>query len=151
MHLPLAVLTSFVLIACASPAAEQGAAPDPNAAPGPLGDCFTVQLGGTPAPDVTLPAIIRLSQDAAPGFVEPGRLAVIEPGTTEPQAPVSWWVPSGADALQLVLGGGYTGYSFALRSLGNGVWAGQGIYFADFGVEPTPGPLALRLAPRSCP
>jgi hypothetical protein len=151
MHLPLVVLTSFVLTACASPAAEQGAAPDPNAALGPLDDCFTLQLGGTPAPDVALPGIIRLSRDPAPGFVEPGRLAVIEPGITEPQAPVSWWVPSGANALQLVLGGGYTGYSFALKSLGGGVWAGQGTYFADFGVEPTPPSLPLRLGPRSCP
>jgi hypothetical protein len=151
MHRPLAVLISFVVIACASPAAEQDAAPDPNAVPGLMDDCFTLHLGGTPAPDVTLPAIIQLSRNPAPGLVEPGRLAVIEPGTIKPRAPVSWWVPSGADGLQLVLGGGYTGYSFALKSLGDGVWAGHGTYFADFGVEPTPLSLPLRLGPRSCP
>jgi hypothetical protein len=151
MHLQLVVLISFAMTACTSPAAEQGAAPDPNAAPGLLDGCFTLHLGGTPAPDVALPAVIRLSREPAPGFVEPGRLAVVEPGTTTPQAPVSWWVPSGTNAVQLVLGGGYTGYSFALESLGGGVWAGQGTYFADFGAEPVPPSLPLRLGPQSCP
>jgi hypothetical protein len=151
MHVPLLVLISFILGACAAPAAEQTEVPDPNTAPGPLDACYALHLGGTLAPDVVLPSIIRLSREAATGFSEPGRLAVIEPGATEPRAPVSWWIPSGSDALQLVLGGGYTGYSFALQSLGGGVWVGQGTYFADFGVQPTPPPLPLRLAPRSCP
>jgi hypothetical protein len=52
--------------------------------------------------------------------------------------------------LDLVLGGGFTGYSFTLRSVAHGSWIGEGKYFADFGVEPTPPALPIRLAARSC-
>jgi hypothetical protein len=99
---------------------------------------------------VSLPTLIELSRDPAPGFVEPGRLAVKEPSVAEPRAPISWWAPGAGGSLDLVLGGGYTGYSFSLRSVAQRSWVGEGTYFADFGVEPTPGRLPVGLTPRSC-
>jgi hypothetical protein len=137
--------------ACASSTADPDPRPGPDAAPGFAATCYTLHPGGTPAPDAALPTIIELSAEPAPGFVEPGRLAVHEPGATDPRAPISWWVPRGADAIELVLGGGYTGYSFDLRSANGGGWVGQGTYFADFGVEPAPASLSMRLTPKSCP
>lgn len=97
-----------------------------------------------------LPALIELSREPAPHFVAPGRLAVHEPGAVEPRAPISWWVPRGTVELDLVLGGGYTGYTFALKAEGSG-WVGKGTYFADFGIEPTPPSLPARLTPQTCP
>jgi hypothetical protein len=99
---------------------------------------------------VSLPTLIELSREPAPGFVEPGRLAVKEPSVDEARAPISWWAPGAGGSLELVLGGGYTGYSFSLRSVAQRGWVGEGEYFADFGVEPTPARLPVRLTPRSC-
>jgi hypothetical protein len=125
----------------------------PDTSPDPAGfdigsACFELRLGGTPAPDVKLPRLIELTREPAPGFVEPGRFAVREP-TGVPRAPLSWWMPKGDSTLDLVLGGGYTGYAFSLERKGRG-WAGEGTYFADFGVEPSPLPLPLYLSPRAC-
>lgn len=140
----------FLALACASPPADSSAAPDP--APSNLASsCYTLHLAGTPAPDVNLPALIELSRDAAPHVVEPGPLAVREPGALEPRAPISWWVPRGDDAIDLVLGGGYTGYHFELKSAVGGDWVGLGTYFADFGRDPAPAQLPVRLKPSPCP
>jgi hypothetical protein len=146
-------------LGCSSRPSGPSVATDPGstAAPdhAPSGDlastCFTLHLGGTPSPDVALPALIELSREPAPNFVAPGRLAVRQPGAGEPRAPVAWWIPHAGDVIELVLGGGYTGYTFKLKLTGGGKWVGQGTYFADFGVEPAPGPLPLRLAPTQCP
>jgi hypothetical protein len=152
MRTPLVLLTSMISAACSSsPVAESLPLPGAEAAAGAIPGCYAVVLGGTPASDVTLPALVELSRDPAPGFVEPGRFAVREPGTSEPRAPFSSWAPGSGGTLDLVLGGGYTGYSFALRSAGPGSWTGKGAYFADFGVEPKPAPLPVRLTHRSCP
>ena len=62
--------------ACASSTADPD--PSPDAAPGFAATCYTLHPGGTPAADAVLPAIIELSAEPAPGFVEPGRLAVHE-------------------------------------------------------------------------
>lgn len=150
---PLIVLFAALTgAACASPVADQSSTPDPSAAPGPASQCYTVHLGGRPAADAAVPELIELLRDPAPGFVDPaGRFAVREPGASEPRAPLSWWAPQGNDKIELVLGGGYTGYSFELEPDGGGSWVGQGTYFADFGVLPTPPPLPLRLTPRPCP
>ena len=137
------------IMACSSPPDAPSSAPDP--AVNLASQCFTLELGGTPSPDVRLPLVIELSREPAPNFVEPGRLAVREPGAIEPRAPISWWVPRGSDAIELVLGGGYTGYGFDLKSSGRGGWVGQGTYFADFGLEPAPAPLPTRLVPSRCP
>jgi hypothetical protein len=136
-------------LACSSPPADPSTGPDP--AGGDLAStCYTLHLGGTPSPDVSLPALIELSRDPAPNFVTPGRLAVREPGVVEPRAPISWWIPRGSEGIELVLGGGFTGYGFKLKSAAGGDWVGQGAYFADFGLEPAPGPLPLRLTPSRC-
>ena len=152
MRTPLVLFASLLSAACSSsPMAESLPPPGADAAVGAIPGCYTVVLGGTPASDVTLPALIHLTRDAAPLFVDPGHFAVEEPGVSEPRAPFSWWAPGSGGTLQLVLGGGYTGYSFSLRSAGQGRWAGKGAYFADIGVEPKPAPLPVRLTPRSCP
>lgn len=150
---PLLVLFAVLTgVACASPVADQNPTPDPNATPGPDSQCYIVQLGGQPAADAAVPALIELTRDPAPAFIAPeGRLAVREPGAREPRAPLSWWAPRGNDKIELVLGGGYTGYRFELEPGGGGSWMGQGTYFADFGVLPAPPPLPLRLTPRRCP
>ena len=150
MRNPIVLLTALLVSSCSSPVGESRPAPDPEATLGAVPGCYTVELGGRPAADVSLPTLIELSRDPAPGFVEPGRLAVREPGVTEPRAPISWWTPGSAGSLDLVLGGGYTGYSFALLPAGGGGWTGNGAYFADFGVEPAPEPLPLQLVPHSC-
>jgi hypothetical protein len=147
---PLSVWFIALVLACSSPSVEPSSSPDPAPADELVSRCYALQLGGTPSPDVALPAVIELSREHAPNFVTPGRLAVREPGTVEPRAPISWWIPRGSDAIELVLGGGYTGYRFSLRSDGGSDWVGEGIYFADFGLEPPPGPLPLRLTPSRC-
>ncbi len=150
MRASVVLFVALAVASCSSPVAESRPVPDPDAAFGPIFGCYTVQWRGKPAPDVSLPTLIELSRDPAPGFVEPGRLAVREPGGSEPRAPISWWVPGGPASLELVLGGGFTGYSFSLRSAGQRSWVGEGTYFADFGVEPAPGPLPIRLTPHGC-
>jgi hypothetical protein len=152
MRTPLVLLTSMISAACSSsPVAESLPSPGADVSAAAISGCYTVVLGGMPAADVTLPALIELTREPAPLFVDPGRLAVKEPGVSEPLAPISWWAPGSGGTLQLVLGGGYTGYSFTLRAAGRDSWTGKGAYFADIGVEPNPAPLPLRLTPRSCP
>jgi hypothetical protein len=143
------VLLALATLACGPYPIDPDPAADPRAAR--PGGCYAVQLTGQVAPDVSLPELIELSSEAAPGFVTPGRLAVREPASASPRAPISWWIPQGSQKLDLVLGGGYTGYSFSLGAARGGAWVGEGAYFADFGVEPTPGPLTLRLTPIGCP
>jgi hypothetical protein len=151
MRTPLVLLTSMISAACSSsPVAESLPSPGADAAAGAIPGCYAVVLGGTPSSDVTLPTLVELSRDPAPGFVEPGRFAVREPGTSEPRAPISSWAPGTGGTLELSLGGGYTGYNFTLRSAGPGSWTGKGAYFADMGLEPRPGPLPIRLTARSC-
>ncbi len=147
---PLSVWFIALALACSSPPVDPSSSPNPAPSRNLVSNCYRLHLGGTPSPDVVLPAVIELSRDPAPHFVEPGRLAVREPGIREPQAPVSWWIPRSNDVIELVLGGGYTGYSFQLKPAGQYDWVGQGTYFADFGLEPTPGPLPLRLSPQPC-
>jgi hypothetical protein len=152
MRTPLVMFASMISVACSSsPVAESLPPPSVDAAAGAISGCYTVALGGTPAVDVTLPALIQLTRDPAPLFVDPGHLAVKEPGVSEPVAPISWWAPGSGGTLHLVLGGGYTGYSFSLRPAGQGRWSGKGEYFADIGVEPTPARLPVRLTRRGCP
>ena len=152
MRAPLALFTSIISAACSSsPVAESLPSPGADAAAGAIPGCYAVGLGGTPAADVSLPALVELTHDPAPGFVDPGRFTVKEPGASQPRAPISWWAPGSDGTLQLVLGGGYTGYSFSLQPAGQGSWSGKGAYFADFGVEPAPAPLPVRLTHRSCP
>jgi hypothetical protein len=148
---PIMVCISVIVTACASSSADPTPSPDADANPAIESRCYSVRTRGTLAPDVRLPSLIQLSKDAAPGFVEPGRLEVEEPGADPRLAPISWWVPRGPNAMVLVLGGGYTGYTFDLTSLGQGGWAGRGTYFADFGTEPAPVPLSIHLVPRGCP
>jgi hypothetical protein len=149
MRVLLLLLAAFGLAACSSPVVEPGE-PQPSVTPSIAPGCYALQLGGTPSPDVSLPPLIELSSDPAPGFVEPQRFAVREPGATTRQAPISSWVPLEAGKLELALGGGYTGYTFVLR-LQDGSWVGEGTYCADFGLAPTPPPLPARLTPTSCP
>jgi hypothetical protein len=144
------LFAALAVSSCSSPVAESRPTVDPDVALGDIPGCYTVQPEGTPAADVSLPSLIELSPDPAPLFVDPGRFAVREPGNSGRRAPISWWAPGAGDSIELVLGGGYTGYSFSLRPAGHGSWAGEGKYFADFGVLPEPGPLPLRLAPRGC-
>jgi hypothetical protein len=151
MRTHVVLFTALAVSSCSSPVADSRPAPDPDVAAGAVFGCYTVQPAAKPAPDVSLPTLIELSRDPAPGWVEPGRFAVKEPGSSEPKAPISSWTPGGAGSIQLVLGGGFTGYSFSLRSTGQGDWIGQGEYFADFGQEPAPEPLPIRLTRRSCP
>ena len=150
MRSHLVLFAAVLLSSCSSPATDSTLAPDPDVSTGAIPGCYTVVLGGTRAPDVYLPTLIELSAEPAAHWVEPGHLLVREPGTAEPVAPLSWWAPGSGGTIQLVLGGGFTGYSFSLRQQ-QGRWRGTGTYFADFGVEPTPGPLPLELSPRSCP
>ncbi len=150
MHASVVLFAALAVSSCSSPVADSRSVPDPDAASGTIPGCYAVKLQGKPAADVSLPTLIELSREPAAGFVEPGRLAVREPGTSEPRAPISWWVPGAGDSFELVLGGGYTGYSFALRADTRGGWSGAGEYYADFGVLPEPGPLPLQLTPRSC-
>jgi hypothetical protein len=147
---PVIVCLTALFAACASSAIDPSSSPDPDASPGIQTNCYSVLTQGTPAPDVRLPTLIQLSPEAAPGFVEPGRLAVREPGGKPPMAPISWWIPRGTNRMELVLGGGYTGYTFELHAAEHGAWVGTGSYFADFGVDPTPVPLSIQLTPRSC-
>ena len=152
MRTPLVVFASVISAACSSsPVAESLPAPGADVSAGAISGCYAVLLGGRPSSDVTLPTLVELSRDPAPGFLEPGRFAVREPGTSEPRAPISSWAPGSGGTLELSLGGGYTGYNFTLRSAGPGSWTGKGAYFADFGVEPKPAPLPVRLTHRSCP
>jgi hypothetical protein len=141
---------ALLLSSCSSSVTESTPGPDPSVSAGAAPGCYTVVLGGTPAADVSLPPLVELTHDPAPGFVDPGRFAVKEPGASQPRAPISWWAPGSGGTLQLVLGGGFTGYSFSLRPGGQGSWSGMGTYFADFGVEPEPAPLPVHLTPRSC-
>ena len=150
MRNPVVLFTALIVSSCSSPVGESRPAPDPEVTFDAIAGCYSVQLEGEPATDVSLPTLIELATEPAPSFVDPGRNAVKEPGTTEPRAPISWWAPGSAGSLDLVLGGGYTGYSFSLQPVGQGSWEGRGSYFADFGVEPAPEPLQLRLVPRSC-
>jgi hypothetical protein len=94
--------------------------------------------------------MIELADEPAPGFVEAGWFKVREPGPGEPRAPISSWRPLDSRTIELVLGGGYTGYMFRLRQIIEGGWIGQGVYFADFGVEPTPAELEITLHPQAC-
>ena len=150
MRTPLVLFAALALSSCSSPVSDSRPTPDPDVASGSIPGCYAIQLGGRPAADVSLPTLIELSRDPAPGWVDPGRLAVREPGSAEPRAPISWWAPGAGGTLDLVLGGGFTGYSFNLRSPAPGSWLGQGTYFADFGPEPAPPALPVRLTSRSC-
>jgi hypothetical protein len=147
----LLILALSTVSACTPSPLGPAPAPDPKEGSGGASQCFALHLGGTPSPDVALPAVIELTREPAPGFVEPGRLAVREPAGAPPRAPISWWIPQGRDVIELVLGGGYTGYKFALTSAPGGGWTGTGTYFADFGLDPAPAPLPLRLSATACP
>jgi hypothetical protein len=151
MRAPLVLFTSMIAFGCSSPVAESSPAPDADAAAGSIPGCYNVVLGGRPSDDVSIPSLIELSPEPAPMFIEPGRFLVKEPGASERKAPISWWTPAAGGTLEVVLGGGYTGYSFLLRPAEQGSWSGEGTYCADFGVLPEPGPLPVRLVPRSCP
>ncbi len=146
---PSLVLLALASLACGPYPIDPDPAADSRA--DRAGGCYAVQVTGQVAPDVSLPKLIELSSEAAPGFVTPGRLAVREPASASPRAPISWWIPQGSQKLDLVLGGGFTGYSFSLEAVRGGAWEGKGTYFADFGVLPTPEPLTLRLTPIGCP
>ena len=148
---PLLVLVALSSMACASSPGEPGPSLDPQSTPSSAVGCFALQLTQPPSPDVSLPALIELTDDPAPGWVTPGHLAVREPNSATPKAPVSWWMPHGPTELELVLGGGYTGYTFSLQATPEGAWVGEGTYCADFGLEPAPPPLPLRLTPAACP
>jgi hypothetical protein len=151
METPVVWLAALTLTACASPVANGNPSPDPDTAPGINSQCYAVVPAATPAPDVRLPELIELADEPAPGFLEPGYLAVREPGVAEPKAPVSSWRRLGPGLIELGLGGGFTGYVFTLRQVIEGGWIGDGVYFADFGVEPAPPRLGLTLEPRNCP
>ena len=150
-RLQVLIASAFFASACASSPPEPSQPVDPNATWVEVAGCFTIHLEGEPSADITLPHLIELTLDPAPGFVSPGRLVVREPATSTPKAPISWWIPQGGSALKLVLGGGYTGYSFSLTRESDAAWTGQGTYWADMGLEPAPGPLAIRLTRRACP
>lgn len=109
MRRHVVLFAALLLSSCSSSVTESTPGSDPDVAVGSIPGCYTVELGGTPAGDVSLPALIQLTQDPAQGFVDPGHLAVREPGTSEPRAPISWWAPGSGATLDLVLGGGYTG------------------------------------------
>ena len=150
MRKVLVLLTLAVTLACGS----SPTTPIPESTPDPAVDlsaqCFALEISGTVAPGFSFPQLIELTRQPAPNFIEPGRFAVREPGMKEPRAPISWWTPTGNSSLELVLGGGFTGYTFSLTRSGTG-WAGQGEYCADFGLEPPPEQLGLRLIRQSCP
>lgn len=147
----LLVLVALGTVACASSPSDPDPPPDPQVTPSVAAGCFVLQLTQQPSPDVSLPALIELSGDPAPGWVTPGHLAVREPNASTPTAPVSWWMPQGPTELELALGSGYTGYTFSLQKTPDGAWVGEGTYCADFGLEPAPPPLPLRLTPAACP
>ena len=149
MRSHLVLLAAALLSSCSSSATDSTPVPGPDVSTDGIPGCYAVALGGTPERDVYFPTLIELSAEQAPFWVEPGHLLVREPGTAEPVAPVSWWAPGSGGTIQLVLGGGYTGYSFSLRHQ-QGQWRGQGTYFADFGPEPEPPALPLTLTPWSC-
>jgi hypothetical protein len=150
MRSHLVLCAALFLSSCSSSSVtDSSPAPDPDVSAGSAPGCYAVVLGAAPAPDVYLPTLIELTSDPVPFFVEPGHFTVREPGTAEPRAPVSSWTAGSTGTIQLVLGGGFTGYSFSLRQEQGG-WRGTGTYFADFGVQPMPGPLPLELSPRSC-
>jgi hypothetical protein len=151
MRAPLVLLAALCSAACSSPVADPGGGPEPNLAPSVAPGCYALQLEGTPSPDVSLPSLIELSSEPAPGFVEPGRFSVGEPRAAVRRAPISWWRLRETGELELALGGGYTGYTFILEAADRGEWVGEGAYCADFGLEPTPPPLPGRLLPTSCP
>ena len=151
MDAPAVRLALLMLMACASPVANGNPSPDSGAGSTFSSGCFAVVPSDTPAADVALPELIELLDEPAPGFVEPGRFAVREPGAREPRAPISSWRPLGPGTIELVLGGGYTGYEFTLRQVIEGGWIGEGVYFADFGLEPTPPNLEVTLHPQACP
>ena len=147
----LVLMTFAAGFACTSSPTASGPEPSPDPADFDLGaQCFDLHITGVVATDTRLPRVIELSRRPAPYFVEPGRFAVREPAAGEPQAPISWWRPTGSASLELVLGGGYTGYHFAMARAG-AAWVGKGTYFADFGQEPAPEQLLLRLTRQSCP
>jgi hypothetical protein len=151
MRVPL-VLLGTLIVSCSSSVTETSNNADPTVVFRALLGCYGLQIGGPVAADVTLPTLIQLTDEPAPLFVDPGpRLAVKEPGTRQARAPISWWALAPSGSLDLILGGGYTGYSFSLESAGGGRWTGVGSYFADIGVDPTPAPLPLRLSPVRCP
>jgi hypothetical protein len=150
MDSPAVRLALLLVTACASPVANGNPSPDRDAAPSVSSRCFAVVPSATPAPDVALPTMIELADEPAPGFVEPGRFKVVEPAPGEPRAPISSWRPLSPGIIELVLGGGYTGYVFTLRQVVEGGWIGEGVYFADFGVEPTPPNLEVTLHPQAC-
>jgi len=151
MRSHLVLFPALLLSACSSSVTDSTPLPDPDVSTGAIPGCYAVVLGGTPEHDVYLPSLIELSAEQAPLWVEPGHLLVREPGNAQPVAPLSWWAPSSGGTIQLVLGGGYTGYSFSLRRAGTGAWVGHGEYFADLGLEPAPGPLPLKLTSAGCP
>jgi hypothetical protein len=151
MDTPVVWLAALSLAACASPVSTGDQSPDPDVAPDLNSQCYIVNPAAEPAPDVSLPRLIELSEEPAPGYTEPGRLAVREPGVAEPKAPISSWRRLGPGTIELALGGGFTGYVFTLRQAIEGGWVGSGSYFADFGVEPAPPRLGLTLDPQSCP
>lgn len=151
MRVTLIILTVLVSAACSSSVVSPDGIPEPSIAPSVASGCYVLQLGAKPSPDVQLPALIELSNDAAPGFVEPGRFAVGEPGSAARLAPISYWRPNETGELELSLGGGFTGYTFRLEAAGSGDWVGEGIYCADFGLLPAPPPLPARLIPTACP
>ncbi len=146
------VLISLAAGAACSASTTSPAVESSPGAPGfdPGGRCFAVQTTGEVAPDFVFPRIIQLTREPAPNFVEPGPLAVREPAVREPRAPISWWRPTGEGSIELVLGGGFTGYSFSLTRAG-AAWVGQGKYCADFGLEPAPKEVTLRLTRQDCP
>jgi hypothetical protein len=150
MRTPLVLFTSMIALGCSSPVADSLPAPEAEPTLAEISGCYSVHTGAAPSRDVSLPTLIELSRDPAPGFVEPGRFAVREPGNSEPRAPISSWAPGSGGTLNLSLGGGYTGYNFTLRPAGRGTWAGTGEYFADMGLEPRPGPLPVRLTAQGC-
>ena len=149
------MLKLLVLISLAVVAACTGSPTDPapESASKPAdfdlgGQCFAVHTTGEVADDFILPRLIQLTQRPAPNFVDPGRFAVWEP-SGEPRAPISWWRPTGDSSIELVLGGGYTGYTFSLERAGD-AWVGQGKYCSDMGLEPPPDELAVRLTRQNC-
>ena len=150
MRIPVVLFIVPLYAACSPSPAGPAPAPNPDNGLDVVAQCFELQLKGSVATDVRLPRLIELTWQPAPDFVEPGRFKVREPAEDTPQAPLSWWSPRGEVALDLVLGGGYTGYAFSLQRKEGG-WSGVGTYFADFGVEPTPAPLPLDLTPQACP
>ena len=146
----LVLISLAAIAACsASTTAPGESSPDADGF-NPEGRCFAVHTTGEVAAGFVFPRVIELTREPAPHFVEPGPLAVREPGVREPRVPISWWRPTGDSSIELVLGGGYTGYTFSLARAGD-AWVGQGKYCADFGLEPAPKEVALRLTPQDCP